>query len=401
MPPADSRFAQIVPHAIKFLGTLALGAGLTLWYSAAPRAQAQGARDAAIPGTSDRTARTAASTSGAGPATRQYANTLTRISNPQPLLADYPEFIQPVIESQRFEAPVLVDDKGADLDVRAWRFCYNARGIIEMPNRLRAKETAVIMVHPWGIDDGQGWRTPQPNGVADFCTEEKNHLAGRHTKEVIDPFLKRMRGKVGFVMYSLIGKKDALRTKMYRTLDYNPTAAEREAAKKEVLAQLNQFDYTGQPLPAELTISTDKPVIDYFRQFPGLDASAKYNHAGFWDLPVPVTSDIEVHPDDVLIFDVDGYKPLKEFLHNNGIRHVILVGYATDMCFCRTTAGYENLSKDFNVFLVGDATLATYPANNTPRYATNAHISFASLNQLVTQTSWVKLIDESTASQPK
>ena len=65
------------------------------------------------------------------------------------------------------------------------------------------------------------------------------------------------------------------------------------------------------------------------------------------------------------------------------------------MCFCLTTAGYNNLSKDFNVFLVGDATLATFPANNTPKYATNAHISFASLNQLITQTSWIKPISES------
>jgi nicotinamidase-related amidase len=100
-----------------------------------------------------------------------------------------------------------------------------------------------------------------------------------------------------------------------------------------------------------------------------------------------------VHPDDVLIFDVEGYKPLKEFLQRHGVRHVLLVGYATDMCFCKTTAGYENLSKDFNVFLVGDATLATFPANNTPRYATNAHISYAALNQLVTQVSWVREIE--------
>ncbi len=46
------------------------------------------------------------------------------------------------------------------------------------------------MVHPWGIDDGSGWRTPEPAGAADFCTPEKNHLAGRHTREVIDPLLK-------------------------------------------------------------------------------------------------------------------------------------------------------------------------------------------------------------------
>jgi hypothetical protein len=56
----------------------------------------------------------------------------------------------------------------------------------------------------------------------------------------------------------------------------------------------------------------------------------------------------------------------------------------------KTTAGYQNLSKDFNVFLVGDATLATFPANSSPRFATNAAISFAALDQLVTQVSWVQ-----------
>jgi nicotinamidase-related amidase len=134
-------------------------------------------------------------------------------------------------------------------------------------------------------------------------------------------------------------------------------------------------------------------VRDYFRQFPGLDASAKYNNSGFWDLPIPVVDVITVAPDDVVIYDGEGYPAMRDFLKQNGVRHVLLVGYATDMCYCKTTAGYENLSKDFNVFLVGDATLATFPANNTPKYATNAHISFASLNQLITQTSWVRFSD--------
>ena len=35
--------------------------------------------------------------------------------------------------------------------------------------------------------------------------------------------------------------------------------------------------------------------------------------------------------------------------------------------------------------------MATFPANRTPRHATNAHVSFASLNQLVTQVGWVTL----------
>jgi hypothetical protein len=326
-------------------------------------------------------------------AARSYDNTLTPIKDPKPLLADFPQFVEPVIESRRYEAARLVDDPGADLEVRAWRWSYNARGIIEMPNRLRAKETAVIMVHPWAVDDEWGWKTPEPNGVVDFCTSEKNHLAYKHTKEVIDPFLKRLRPKAAFVMYSLPGPADAIRTRVYRSFGKTPTAEERAAGEMELRKALAAYSYRGQPLPAKLTLSAERPVIDYFKQFPGLDATAKYNGDGFWKLPIPVSTAVTVEPNDVVIYDAEGYAPLRDFLKKNGVRHVLLTGYATDMCFCKTTAGYENLSKDFNVFLVGDATLATFPANSTPRFATNAHISFASLNQLVTQVNWVKLME--------
>jgi nicotinamidase-related amidase len=332
------------------------------------------------------------------PQPRTYENRLTPLDNPPPLLADYPEFIEPVRELRRYEAPILVNDESADLSVRAWRFSYNARGIIEMPNRLLAGQTAVIMVHPWGIDDGQGWRTPEPAGVADFCTLEKNHLAARHTREVINPLLKSLRGKAAFVMFSLPGKEDPIRQKLYRSLRAAPTAAQREQGAKELDAKLNGFAYSGESLPAKLALSADKPVIDYFRQFPGLDATARYNHAGFWDLPIPVTKDIDYQPDDVVIYDAEGYDILRDFLKKHGVRHVLLTGYATDLCFCKTTAGYENLSRDFNVFLVGDATLATFPANSTPRYATNAHISFAAINHLITQVSWIKHNGEREAS---
>lgn len=328
----------------------------------------------------------------AGDEPRVYHNTLTPLENPQPLLADHPEFVQPIEELSRYEAPVLVNDEGADLSVRAWRFSYNARGIIEMPNRISLKKTAVIMVHPWGIDDGQGWKTPEPAGAADFCTPEKNHLAGRHTREVIDPFLKHMRKSNALIMFSLIGKVDPIRKKLYRTFDYNPSPAERAEARKELTRQLQSLPYRGKALPAQITLSKDQPVIDYFRQFSGLSAGDHFNGKGFWEVPVPVTRDVTVHDNDVLIFDREGYAPLKAFLKKQGIRHVLLTGYATDMCFCKTTAGYENLSQDFNVFLVGDATLATFPANSSPRYATNAHISFASLNHLITQVSWIKPI---------
>jgi len=329
------------------------------------------------------------------PQKRLYQNKLTKLKNPAPLLNDHPEFVQPVIEDVRYEAPMLVQDREADLSVRAWRFSYNARGIIEMPNLLKAKQTAVIMVHPWGIDDGQGWDTPEPAGVADFCTPTKNDYAGQHIRKVVNPLLKRLRPHVGLTMYSLRSGEYPVHKKLYRSIRYNPTKEERAAAKKELSQILNSFDYRGEDIPKQLEVSEGSSTVrDYFQQFPGLDATAKYNNKGFWDLPIPVYKAVEMEHDDVVIYDNDGYEPLRDFLKANDIKHVILVGYATDMCFCKTTAGYENLSKDFNVFLVGDATLATFPANITPAYATNAAISFASLNQLITQCSWIKLLDE-------
>lgn len=321
---------------------------------------------------------------------RTYDNRLTPLKDPPPLLADHPEFVAAVREVARFEAPALVTDDNADLHVRAWRFSYNARGIIEMPNHLRAAETAVVMVHPWGIDDGQGWVTPEPAGVCDFCTPTKNHLAAKHTREVIDPFLKSLRGKAACVVYSLPGGEDPIRKKLYRSVRGRPTDADRRAGTAELETKLKAFGYRGQPVPATLQLSSDRPVIDYFKRFPGLDAGPRYNNAGFWDLPIPVTKDVTYQPDDVVVYDAEGYGLLRDFLKKNKVRHVLMVGYATDMCYCKTTAGYENLSKDFDVFLVGDATLATFPANSSPRFATNAAISFAALNHLITQVSWVK-----------
>ena len=47
--------------------------------------------------------------------------------------------------------------------MRAWRFSYNAR-IVEVPNRLSPKATAIIVCIR-GVDDGQGWKSPEPAGT--------------------------------------------------------------------------------------------------------------------------------------------------------------------------------------------------------------------------------------------
>jgi isochorismate hydrolase len=325
-----------------------------------------------------------------GQTTRAYDNRLTPIKDPAPLLADHPEYVEPVKTGPRFEAATLVDDPDADMEVRAWRFSYNARGIIEVPNRLAAKNTAIVVVHPWGIDDGQGWTSPEPNGVAFCCAPFKNKLALKHMRDVVNPFLKAWRDRVAVVSYSLPGVEDPIRKKIYRSIRQSPNASQRRAGAQELTAKLKSFKYEGQPLPLTLNVSSATPVVDYFKQFPGLDAGPRYNNAGFWDLPIPVARPIDVAARDVVCYDAEGYALLRDFLKKQGVRHILLTGYNTDMCVCSTTAGYKNLRQDFNVFLVGDATLATFPAHDTPRYATAAAVSLAALDLLVTQVSWVR-----------
>jgi hypothetical protein len=326
----------------------------------------------------------------AGEGTRVYENRLTAIKDPKPILADFPDFVEPIHEIARFEAPTLIDDPEADLTVRSWRFSYNARGIIEIPNRLRSDRTAIVVVHPWGVDDGQGWHTPEPAGAAFQCTPAKNKIVLDHGAKVIDPFLKSLRGKVSTVVYSLPGQEDPIRKQIYRSVRDRPTAAQRIEGKLALETTLRAFNYQGGSLPTTIAVSPDTPTIDYLKTFPGLDASDKYDPKGFWTLPIPIMKQIAVAPDDVVIYDAEGYALLRDYLKKQGVRHVLLAGYNTDMCVCSTTAGYKNLQADFDVFLVGDATIATFPAHPTPRFATTSSVAFASLNLLITQVSWIR-----------
>jgi hypothetical protein len=334
---------------------------------------------------------TAPGNAGDDRATRIYENRLRPIANPRPILDDYPKYVEPVHEIARFESPTLVDDPDANLEVRAWRFSYNARGIIEVPNRLRSDRTAVIVVHPWGIDDGQGWQTPEPAGVAFQCTPAKNRIVLDHAATVINPFLKTMRTRAGLLVgYSLPGKEDPIRRKLYRSLTSQPTDRERHEGERELKTKLAAFAYRGQPIPTSLSLPSEALFASYFKQFPGLDSGPAFDGRGFWDLAVPVMKSITVDPRDFVIYDGEGYPALRNFLRKQGIRHVLLAGYNTDMCVCSTTAGYKNLSQDFDVFLVGDATIATFPAQPTPRFATTTAICFAALDLFITQVSWVR-----------
>ena len=99
-----------------------------------------------------------------------------------------------------------------------------------------------------------------------------------------------------------------------------------EQGQSELKAKLAAFPYRGQAIPQSLTVSAETPTIDYFKQFPGLDAGPAYEGPGFWELPIPVMNSIDVDLRDVVIYDGEGYPALRDFLKKQGVRHVLLTG---------------------------------------------------------------------------
>lgn len=320
-----------------------------------------------------------------------YDNSLKKIKSPLPLLADYPEYVEPLQYELRYLSPPLVYERDGDLFVRSWRYWYNAKGIVEMENRLEAKATAVINVHPWGVDDDHGLRTPTPAGCAFFCTPEKNALSLKHVQEVLNPFIRRLRQNtdIALVAHSLPGCEDEIRKLLYASVLTKPESLDVEKGEKLLAELLDQHQFKGNPLVKKLTLDAKVPVKSYFEQTPSTDARDYYNGSGFWQLPMPIVKCLEVSRNDIVFYDGEGYPKIQDYLKSLGVRHVLLSGYATDICLISTTCGYKNLSRDFNLFLVGDATMATFPANKTPKYATQVAIANASLNQMITQVSWI------------
>lgn len=320
-----------------------------------------------------------------------YQNQLKRLRKAPPILADYPQFVEPLPCEDRYQAPPLVNEPNGKLNVRSWRYWYNVRGIVEMENRLDAGATALVMVHPWGIDDRHGMRTPEPAGVAFFCTERKNQIGHRHVRQVVNPLFRRLRKAMGVVGYSLPGVEDPIRKLLYASIQTPPDALNPREGEKRLTEKLGAHAFTGQLLVDHLTLDDTHPVKSYFDQTPSTDAGDHYNGSGYWQLPMPLDRHVDYHKTDLVFYDAEGYPKVRDFLKSRGIRHILLTGYCTDMCVISTTCGYENFSKDFNVFVVGDATLATFPGSRTPVFATQVALANAALTQMITQASWVRL----------
>lgn len=320
-----------------------------------------------------------------------YPNTLQEIEGGPPLLADFPQFVEPLQADRRFLAPPVVEDPGGRLLVRAWRWWYNARGIVETQNRLEERATAVITVHPWGLDDGHGLETPQPAGCAFQCTPEKNQVAIQHMRQVLSPFLARLRPHVAVVASAMPGVEDPIRKLIYASILTRPEELDVAEGERQLAAVLRAWRFRGEPLTATVRLDPARPASSYMDQTPSTDAGDKYNGPGYWDLPMPVSVGLERESTDLVFYDGEGYEKVRDFLQSRGIRHVLLTGYNLDMCVISTTCGYLNLRQDFNAFVVGDATLATFPGSVTPRFTTQAALCSAALTQLLTQVGWVEM----------
>jgi hypothetical protein len=318
-----------------------------------------------------------------------YSTGFLPVRIPAPILADYQRYIEPLQTDDRYLASPLVDEPDGDLLVRSWRWWYNARGIIEMENRLDAAATAVVIVHPWGIDDGHGLKTPDPAGVSFFCTYTKNQVALAHMRDVIDPFLAKIREHVSIVGYSLPGTEDPIRKLLYASIHTRPEALDVEEGERQLGRTLDAWSFSGDAIPSTFELDSRHPVSSYFAHAPSTHTCHGYDGDFRTHLPMPLSVGIQHAPDDLVFYDGEGYEPVRDFLRARGIRHILLAGYATDMCVISTTCGYKNLSRDFNLFLVGDATMATFPGSTTPRFATQTAIANAALTQLVTQVSWI------------
>lgn len=340
-----------------------------------------------------------------------YKNTLTIIEEPLPILADFPEFVEPLLFEERYLAPPVVNDRQGEIEVRSWRYWYNARGIIEMTNRLDADATAIINLMSWGVDDGAGMQSPKPAGIVLSGTPEKNALFPRQVRQVIDPFLNRMGSHTVLVGHTLPGKEDPVRRLLYPSISNGGTIPDEDKGRRMLRSILSSYTFTG-PKPEEI-ISLDNsiPLTSYFLEMPSSHANTAYNGSGFKELPVPLVKGLARTANEIVLYDGDGYDSIRNYLKSRGIRHILVLGFfeketllpthprAEDESSSKPISAklglectIEKLGKDFNIFLVGDTMRTTFPASTTPRYAVQAELAKLSGEYMITQVGWVNVV---------
>jgi len=319
------------------------------------------------------------------PSTISYNNQLIDIPIPDDFLEDYQEYIDLFPSLNAALGQPLVVNQSPSLEIMSWRSSYNFRGIILIPQYFNRECTAVIVMHPWSVnEEAWGLKVPEPHGV---CFDTPDSLDGykSHMETKIQPFIDAVRPYVKHIAFSLPGSKDTLRKNIYLSGGNKSIQAQ-----KSLQHLLDQFNYFGYSIPTSLSLNPLLPITDYFRLFPPLDASDYYNGKGFWNLPIPLHTSLLWNESDLFFFDGEGYESIKRQLKKKGIKNILLCGYALNLCIKGSVLGYENLKKDFNVLIVADACLSSSRATPFTPLLTFSDIFDCSLNNLMTQTSWVK-----------
>ncbi len=136
---------------------------------------------------------------------------------PTPFFVGNKKFITSINYPYRLESLPIVNDPNAHITVRAWRYSYATRCPIEMDNALNGSNTAVFVIHPNPSDDGSGVHT-----LEQLCMPEIDSLWHQHLKQIINPFLNKIRNSVSLILYSLPGPEDQARKKYIDPLIINP-----------------------------------------------------------------------------------------------------------------------------------------------------------------------------------
>ncbi|MFC1606684.1 hypothetical protein ACFL47_01835 [Candidatus Latescibacterota bacterium] len=338
-----------------------------------------------------------------------YSNTLVEADDPLPILADHAEFVEPLDHEKRFLAPPVIDDDGGTLEVRSWRYWYNARGIIEMLNRLDADATAIINLMAWGVDDG-GDISSEQAGIVLSGTPEKNMVFPRQVDQVINPFLKRMSGHVSLVGHTLPGREDDIRKLLYPSMRTNRDDLDVETGFIRLADAFAVHTSNVQTQEEVLKLDGDIPLTSYFLATPSSHATGRYHGHGFDTLPVPLVENIHRSSNDMVFYDGESYENIRDYLKDRGTRHILVMGFIekTTLLPTHPREGAENadtsvmekigtvldierLGEDFNIFLVGDTTRTTFPASSTPKYATQTALTILSGDYMITQVNWINM----------
>jgi len=95
----------------------------------------------------------------------------------------------------------------------------------------------------------------------------------------------------------------------------------------------------------------------------------------------------------IIFYGKKSFEGLKTYLQHQGIENILLCGYTTDKGLKEAMTGQMNLRRDFNVFIVGDATLATFKPSVNLASSTSAALVSAALENFITQISWIQVLE--------